>query len=158
MYEIAHRVLMLRTEPPRDVMLTIGLPYEEPTGEWSCPYRIDGLEGWEHERKVTGLDSLQAMELAMAVTRAALAASHEAKEGLLSWNDAPSEQRPQTVYVSWDKEHDVAYIAMKHEMVPGEAARQAVVEDVVLDYADTGQLLGVELSNAATLLPSEMRM
>ena len=98
MYEIAHRVLALRSDPPRDVVVTVGVPYEEPTGEWSCPYRIDGLDGWEHERKVTGLDSLGAVELAMAMVRAAVAGSHEAKEGLLSWDDVPSGPRAQTVY------------------------------------------------------------
>src|ERR1700754_4719728 len=87
MYEIAHRILFLRTDPPRDVVVTIGVPYEESTGEWSCPYRIDGLDGWEHERKVTGFDSLEAVELAMVMVRAALAGSHEAREGLLSWDE-----------------------------------------------------------------------
>jgi uncharacterized protein YuzE len=158
MYEIAHRVLALRSDPPRDVVVTVGVPYEEPTGEWSCPYRIDGLDGWEHERKVTGLDSLGAVELAMAMVRAAVAGSHEAKEGLLSWDDVPSGPRAQTVYVSWDKERDLAYIAMKREVVPGEAVRQVVAEDVVLDYGDSGRLVGLELMNAATRLPPEMRM
>ncbi|MGP3964893.1 DUF2283 domain-containing protein [Nonomuraea sp. 3N208] len=158
MYEIAHRVLVLRSEPPRDVVVTVGVPYEEPTGEWSCPYRIDGLDGWEHERKVTALDSLGAVELALAMTRAAVAASHEAKAGLLSWDDAPSGPQARTVYVTWDKEHDIAYIAMKHEVIPGEAVRQVVADDAVLDYEDSGRLLGLELMNAATRLPSEMRM
>jgi uncharacterized protein YuzE len=158
MYEIAQRVLVLHTEPPRDVVVTVGMPVEEPTGDWSCPYRIDGLAGWEHERKVTGVDSLQAVELAMAMVRAALAGSHEAKEGLLSWEDAPSGQRAQAVYVSWDQERDIAYIAMKHEISPGEAVRQTTVEDVVLDYGDSGELIGMELMNAATRLPTEMRM
>lgn len=158
MYEIAHRVLALRTEPPCDVTVTVGLPYEEPTGEWSCPYRIDGLDGWEHERKVTGLDSLEAIELAVAMVRAALAGSHEAKEGMLAWDDAQGEQRARTVYVSVDGERNVAYIAMKHEIVPGEAMRQVVADDVVLDYGDAGQLLGMELMNASTLLPSELRL
>jgi uncharacterized protein YuzE len=158
MYEIAHRTLTLRTEPPREVVVTVGLPTEEPTGEWSCPYRIDGLAGWEHDRKVTGVDSLQALELATVMVRAALAGSVEAKEGWLSWEDDPADGRPQTVYVRWEKEHDVAYIAMKHEIVPGEAVRQAVSEDVVLDYGASGELLGVELLNAAASLPSEMRL
>ncbi|SEG91196.1 Protein of unknown function [Nonomuraea solani] len=158
MYEIAHRVLALRTDPPRDVVVAIGVPYEEPTGEWSCPYRIDGLAGWEHERKVTGLDSLEAVELAMAMVRAALAGSHEAKEGLLTWDDEPAGQRAQTVYVSWDKLRNIAYIAMKHEVVPGEAVRQFVAEDIVLDYGDAGQLLGLELIDAERLLPAEMRI
>ncbi|MFI7703636.1 DUF2283 domain-containing protein [Nonomuraea sp. NPDC049480] len=158
MYEIAHRVLVLRSDPPRDVVVTVGVPYEEPTGEWSCPYRIDGLDGWEHERKVTGLDSLGAVELAMAMVRAAVTGSHEAKEGLLSWDDTPSGPRAQTVYVTWDKELDIAYIAMKREIVPGEAVRQIVAEEVVLDYGDSGRLVGMELLNAATQLPSEMRM
>ncbi|WP_223166453.1 DUF2283 domain-containing protein [Nonomuraea sp. SYSU D8015] len=158
MYEIAHRVLALRSDPPRDVVVTVGMPYEEPTGEWSCPYRIDGLDGWEHERKVTGLDSLGAIELALAMVRAAVAGSHEAKEGLLSWDDTPLGPRAQTVYVTWDKELDIAYIAMKREVIPGEAVRQVVAEDVVLDYGDSGRLLGMELMNAAARLPSEMRM
>ncbi|WP_211370904.1 DUF2283 domain-containing protein [Nonomuraea turkmeniaca] len=158
MYEIAHRVLALRSEPPRDVVVTVGVPYEEPTGEWSCPYRIDGLDGWEHERKVTALDSLGAVELALAMTRAAVAGSHEAKEGLLIWEDGPSEPQAKTVYVTWDREHDIAYIAIKREIVPGEAVRQVVAEDVVLDFGDSGRLLGLELMNAATRFPSEMRM
>ncbi|MET7331458.1 DUF2283 domain-containing protein [Nonomuraea sp. NPDC005650] len=158
MYEIAHRVLVLRTDPPRDVTVTIGVPYEEPTGDWSCPYRIDGLDGWEHERKVTGVDSLEAIELALAMVRAALAGSHEAREGLLSWDEAPSGRRPQTVYVSWDKIRDVAYIAMKHEIAPEETVSQVEAADVVLDFGDTGQLLGLELTDAAARLPSEMRI
>ncbi|HEX4817294.1 MAG TPA: DUF2283 domain-containing protein [Nonomuraea sp.] len=158
MYEIAHRVLALRSEPPRDVVVTIGVPYEEPTGEWSCPYRIDGLAGWEHERKVTGLDSLGAVELATATVRAAVSGSHEAREGLLSWDDLPFGPRPHTVYVSWDRELDVAYIALKRELAPGEAVRHVVAEDVVLDYGDAGRLLGLELANAAVTLPPELRM
>ncbi|MEU6781605.1 DUF2283 domain-containing protein [Nonomuraea angiospora] len=158
MYEIAHRELVLRTDPPRDVTVTVGVPYEEATGEWSCPYRIDGLDGWEHERKVTGVDSLEAIELALAMVRAALAGSHEAKEGLLSWDEEPSGQRPQTVYVSLDKIRDIAYIAMKHEIAPEEVVSQVEVADVVLDFGDAGQLLGLEISNAAGRLPSEMRI
>ncbi|MFB4275628.1 MULTISPECIES: DUF6968 family protein [unclassified Nonomuraea] len=158
MYEIAHRMLVLRTDPPRDVVVALGVPYEEPTGEWSCPYRIDGLDGWEHERKVTGLDSFEAVELAMAMVRTALAGSHEAKGGLLAWDDAPEGKRARTVYVSVDEDRNIAYIGMKHEIVPGEAVRQVVAEDVVLDYGDSGQLLGVELTDADRQLPSEMRI
>ncbi|MFD1931978.1 MULTISPECIES: DUF6968 family protein [Nonomuraea] len=87
MYEIAQRVLTLLTEPPSEVTVTIGLPFEEPTGEWSCPYRIDGLDGWEHERKVTGVDSLQALEIVLTVVRSALTESAEAREGLLVWEE-----------------------------------------------------------------------
>ena len=86
MYEIAQRTLPLRTEPPGEVTVTIGLPYEEPDGEWSCPYRIDGLDGWEHERKVSGTDSLHTLELVVGVVRAAIRGSHEAQEGLLAWD------------------------------------------------------------------------
>jgi hypothetical protein len=88
MYEIARRILWLRSSPPREVTVTIGLPVEEPSGEWSCPYRIDGLAGWEHERRVTGEDSVDALELVLAMVRSALAGSHEAREGLLDWEDS----------------------------------------------------------------------
>ncbi|MEV0597454.1 DUF2283 domain-containing protein [Nonomuraea cavernae] len=158
MYEIARRTLTLATEPPGEVIVAVGLPVEEPTGEWSCPYRIDGLAGWEHERKVTGVDALQALELVLVMVRAALAGSHEFKEGLLCWDEEPGGRRAQTVHVSWDKDADVAYIALKSELVPGEAVRQETVDDVVLDYGDSGELLGVELLNATTLLPSELRV
>ncbi|MEO3870120.1 DUF2283 domain-containing protein [Nonomuraea sp. B12E4] len=158
MYEIAHRVLLLRTDPPRDVVVTIGVPYEEPTGEWSCPYRIDGLDGWEHERKVTGFDSLEAVDLAMVMVRAALAGSHEAREGLLSWDEMPSGQRARTVYVTIDPAQDTAYVAMKHEIVPGGAVRRVEADGVLLDYADSGELLGLELLNASTVLPPELRL
>ncbi|MEU4545950.1 DUF6968 family protein [Nonomuraea dietziae] len=87
MYEIAQRVLTLLTEPQREVTVTVGLPYEEPTGEWSCPYRIDGLAGWEHERKVSGADSIQALEIVLTVVRSALEGSPEAREGLLVWEE-----------------------------------------------------------------------
>ncbi|NUR91121.1 MAG: DUF2283 domain-containing protein [Nonomuraea sp.] len=89
------------------------------------------------------------------MARAGLAGSHEAKEGLLTCDDA---QSAQTVYVNWEKDRDIAYIAMKHEIVPGEAVRQTVSEDVVLDYGSSGELLGLELLNAATRLPAEMRL
>ncbi|GAA3171867.1 DUF2283 domain-containing protein [Nonomuraea roseoviolacea] len=158
MYEIACRTLTLRTEPPSEVTVSVGVPVEEPTGDWSCPYRIDGLAGWEHERKVTGVDALEAVDLALAMVRAALAGSHEAKEGLLSWEDEPDGRRPKTVYLTWDKDSDIAYIAMKHEIAPGEAVRQETVGGAVLDYGASGELLGVELLGAATRLPSEMRL
>ncbi|MBN6052202.1 DUF2283 domain-containing protein, partial [Nonomuraea sp. RK-328] len=158
MYEIARRTLTLRTEPPGEVVVSVGVPVEEPTGDWSCPYRIDGLAGWEHERKVTGVDALEAVDLALAMVRAALAGSHEAKEGLLSWDEDPDGRRPRTVYLTWDKDHDIAYIAMKHEIAPGEAVRQETVGGAVLDYGASGELLGVELLDAATRLPSEMRL
>jgi uncharacterized protein YuzE len=158
MYEIARRVLSLHSEPPRQVTVTVGLPYEEPGGDWSCPYRIDGLAGWEHERRVSGADSLQALELALGTVRSAIAGSHEARRGALSWDDAPFVGVPQTVYVSWDRVSEVAYIALKREIMPGEVARQEEKGEVVLDVAASGELLGVELLDAHALMPSEMRL
>ncbi|SDJ94392.1 hypothetical protein SAMN05421874_104153 [Nonomuraea maritima] len=157
MYEIAQRTLVLRTEPPSDVVVTVGLPYEEPSGDWSCPYRIDGLDGWEHERKVTGFDSLEAMELALAMVRVALAGSHEARAGLLAADDLPQDSRVRSVYVTWNQAGNVAYIAMKHEITAGEAVCRVEADDAVLELGGSGELLGVELTDAATRLPSEMR-
>lgn len=157
MYEIAQRTLVLRTDPPSDVVVTIGLPYEEPSGDWSCPYRIDGLDGWEHERKVTGFDSLEAIELVLAMVRAALAGSHEARAGLLAADDLPQDSRARTVYVTWNQASNVAHIAMKHEITSGEAVCRMEADDVVLELGGSGELLGLELTDAATRLPSEMR-
>lgn len=157
MYEIAQRTLVLRTDPPSDVVVTIGLPYEEPSGDWSCPYRIDGLDGWEHERKVTGFDSLEAIELVLAMVRAALAGSHEARAGLLAADDLPQDSRARTVYVTWNQASNVAHIAMKHEITSGEAVCRTEADDVVLELGGSGELLGLELTDAATRLPSEMR-
>ncbi|MFC7583930.1 DUF2283 domain-containing protein [Nonomuraea antimicrobica] len=59
--------------------------------------------------------------------------------------------------MSVDRDADLAYIAMKREIAPGEVVRQVTAGSVVLDFGDSGQLLGVELMNADELLPSEMR-
>ncbi|MEV0586401.1 hypothetical protein [Nonomuraea sp. NPDC050310] len=87
MYEIARRTLWLHSAPPREVVVSIGLPVEEPSGEWACPYRIDGLDGWEHERKVAGYDAVDALEAVLSVVKVALIDSHEAREGLLDLDD-----------------------------------------------------------------------
>ncbi|MEU6998351.1 DUF2283 domain-containing protein [Nonomuraea sp. NPDC046570] len=154
MYEIAQRVLPMDAEP-HEVIVTIGLPYEEPTGEWSCPYRIDGLDGWEHERKVTGPDSLLALELALVMVRSAVAGSHEARRGLLAWDEYRPSRVPRTVYVT--RYGDSAYISLTREAVPGEAERQQQVADIVLDFGESGELVGLELLDAATLMPAELR-
>ncbi|MEU8106490.1 hypothetical protein AB0C18_22505 [Nonomuraea muscovyensis] len=158
MYEIAHRTLTLRGEPLSEVVVTVGLPTEDAAGEWSCPYRIDGLAGWEHERKVTGVDAMEALENVLDVVRAALARSHEAREGLLSWDDELPGRRRHTVYLTRDPGQDVAYLAMKHEIAPGEAVRQVVADGVSLDFGASGELLGLELRRASKRLPSEMRL
>ena len=155
MYEIAQRVLTFELDS-REVTVTIGQPYEEPTGEWSCPYRIDGLDGWEHQRKVTGTDSLLALELALVVVRNAVSGSPEARRGLLSWDEDRRSSVPRTVYVSGDA--TCAYIAFKRDIAPGESARQEHAAGVVLDFAASGELLGVELMDAATLMPAELRV
>ncbi|MFI7439661.1 DUF2283 domain-containing protein [Nonomuraea indica] len=158
MYEIAHRTLTLRGDPPSEVVVTIGMPTQDAAGEWSCPYRIDGLAGWEHERKVTGVDALEALETVVDVVRAALARSHEAREGLLSWDDEPMGRRRHTVYLTRDRRHDLAYLAMKHEIAPGEVVSQVTADGVTLDFGGAGELLGLELTRASRRLPSEMRL
>ncbi|MFI6480401.1 DUF2283 domain-containing protein [Nonomuraea sp. NPDC050663] len=159
MYEIARRTLWLRSSPPREVTVTIGLPVEEPSGEWSCPYRIDGLDGWEHQRRVTGEDAVDALELVLAVVRSALAGSHEAREGLLDGMLDGERAGQRAVFVRWDTEVNAAYIAMKREISSGEAVRQVVAgDDTVLDFGAEGELLGVELLDAERQMPSEMRL
>src|SRR5690606_40398160 len=72
--------------------------------------------------------------------------------------EEPGGRRPCTVYLSWDRDHNIAYISMKHETVAREAARQVSADRVVLDFGGGGELLGVELSDAETLMPADIRL
>ena len=71
----------------QNVMLEIGAPYPMDNGpDFWCPYRIRGL-GSDAVRRVGGVDSLQALFLAMQAAAADLYASDAAHEKALKWLD-----------------------------------------------------------------------
>ena len=70
----------------RNVMLEIGMPYPMDMGRpdcW-CPYRITGIGAGEVKR-IGGVDSVQALYLAMQRAAADLYASEEARAQVLRW-------------------------------------------------------------------------
>jgi hypothetical protein len=67
------------------VILEIGAPYPVDEGKtWFCPLRITGL-GWDKVRRVGGVDSSQALYLALQSAAAVLYSSDEAREKKLKW-------------------------------------------------------------------------
>lgn len=80
---IASRELSLSTG--KKVTVLIGKPEPYPDGrDFYCPYQILGI-GAERVRYAGGLDSAQALILALNKIGADLYASAEAKAGQLSW-------------------------------------------------------------------------
>jgi hypothetical protein len=62
---IAERVLTATINgKPFDVSVRFGKPMPNPSGEWACPYQINGL-GIETVRRACGIDAVQALQLAM---------------------------------------------------------------------------------------------
>jgi len=68
-----------------NVLLEIGMPYPIDKGPdcW-CPYRISGL-GSGKVKRIGGVDSMQALYLAMQMAATDLYASDAAREKILQW-------------------------------------------------------------------------
>ena len=86
---LCERILL--TADGRDVKVTLSFP-SQPAGfgtpertDKCCHYVIDGL-GSSHTREVWGIDSFQAVQLAMQSIGAELYSSQEAKSGNLRWS------------------------------------------------------------------------
>ncbi len=71
---IAERRFSVVGEPAREVVVTIGKPRPDPSGDWRCSFRIRGISD-DRRRVARGLDALQALLLAVEGAREALAAS-----------------------------------------------------------------------------------
>ena len=70
----------------KNVMLEIGMPYPMDKGQpdcW-CPYRISGL-GSDAVKRSGGVDSMQALYLAMQSAAADLYCSDAARDQVLQW-------------------------------------------------------------------------
>jgi uncharacterized protein YuzE len=65
--------------------------------------------------------------------------------------------------VEWDKEANAAYLAFR-PIAAGEATEQVTAKNrdgeivAVLDFAENGELLGIELLDAAAQLPGRLRI
>lgn len=87
---IAERRLRDEDRPEREVWVRIGLPRVSPRGpqgDYICPYQISGV-GDENVRYAVGVDSLQALELALLVLPSELVALLRQCPSL-RWEDAP---------------------------------------------------------------------
>jgi len=69
------------------VILEIGTPYPVDEGRnWFCPWRISGL-GFDKVRRTGGVDSMQALYLAMQSAAADLYSCDVARQQSLRWLD-----------------------------------------------------------------------
>jgi len=69
------------------ITLEIGAPYPvDDGGTWFCPLRITGLDS-SRVRRVGGVDSMQALVLALASAAADLYTCDAAREKILKWLD-----------------------------------------------------------------------
>ena len=89
---IAKRTRFFRTDEGRydPVQITFDRPRKQPTGEWGCTYRVDGLtelDGETASSAVYGIDGVQALTLAMRRVDDLLLHSRAFAEGRLSWTD-----------------------------------------------------------------------
>lgn len=83
--QIASRILKLTTATEVvDVAVRIYLPAQESERAWSCRYEIDWPHGrWEHA--AWGVDSVQALHLALQMIGSHLYASEHHRSGQLSF-------------------------------------------------------------------------
>jgi hypothetical protein len=76
-----------RTNADKIVTVRVGIPIriENTANDWACAYQIDGL-GDGRIRKAFGVDSIQAMILALTYVSTSLYTSEEYKHGNLAWD------------------------------------------------------------------------
>lgn len=75
-----------------EVVVLIGEPKEYPGGgDYYCPYQITGLED-AAIRHAGGIDSIQALELALRMIGVDLYTSDDAQRGNIRWLGATSER------------------------------------------------------------------
>jgi hypothetical protein len=73
---IAERRLVVVGHPDREIVIKVGKPRRDPdpTGDWMCSYFVEGLPQ-ARRRYAHGIDSLQALQMAIEAARAAILAS-----------------------------------------------------------------------------------
>jgi hypothetical protein len=114
---IAERRLSVADDPRRELTLTIGHPEPDPLpgGDWRCPFQIVGLD--PAPQYAHGVDSLQALCIAIDAMRSAVEAS-----GLS---------------VSWDGGQDTGIDYMVPGYLPDHLRRkiERCIEDTLREFA-----------------------
>jgi hypothetical protein len=83
---VAQRTLWVESSTgKRPVVVAVGRPYPIDGGEnYECPFTIDGMMATSL-RSAKGVDSVQALSLALSIIGASLYTSREYKAGELTW-------------------------------------------------------------------------
>jgi len=69
---IARREFTDANHPGRQIIVSLGLPKRVSSDEWQCGVRIDGLDARPISKQISGVDSLQALLLALQLLRLSL--------------------------------------------------------------------------------------
>jgi hypothetical protein len=85
---IATRTLSLVDVPSRELRVKIGKPQLSEHNDYYCPIQVTGI-GDESVHSVVGIDSIQALELAMRFLGTTLQHLNTQHRGRIRWNDAP---------------------------------------------------------------------
>jgi hypothetical protein len=85
---IATRSLLLVDEPSRELLVKIGKPQLTEHNDYCCPIQVTGI-GDESVHGIVGIDSIQALELAMRSLGSELQRLNTQHQGRIQWNDAP---------------------------------------------------------------------
>jgi len=85
---IAIRQLKLTGEPDREALVKIGKPERSEHDDYCCRVQVTGI-GNEQVHGIFGIDSVQALELAMRFLGAELQRLNTQHQGRLRWGDAP---------------------------------------------------------------------
>lgn len=85
---IATRQLYLVDEPRREILVKIGKPQPSEHSDYCCPIQVTGI-GEESVHSIAGMDSIQALELAMRFLGSELQRLNTQHQGRLRWGDAP---------------------------------------------------------------------
>lgn len=67
-----------------ETYLLIGPPTYEDEGEWRCPYQFIGFSNTKI-RWISGIDAIQALELAIRVATGAFSQLEEVQAGKVTW-------------------------------------------------------------------------
>ena len=70
---VAIEVDAVRSTANKRLRISISTPYEKPTGEWACLFRLNGVPEEDEQREYFGVDALQALVLNLFYLRFVLA-------------------------------------------------------------------------------------